>query len=136
MSPVPGFVEFCVSLWCAQLITRFLSAVNSLKTFSCINFAIKFDSDRRLDVCISFFALERETTGLDLGYKTLDIDVIDDPCLGGSSHPLMNIKIGSTTMPSKPFTSDASFRFSVMGFKLTTGSVGKPASTQEKQLRN
>lgn len=27
------------------------------KHFSCINFAIKFDGDRRLDVCISFFTL-------------------------------------------------------------------------------
>lgn len=72
--------------------------------FLALIFSIKIDSDRRLDVCISLFALRalRETTALDLAYKTLDIDVIDDPRLGGFQSPLMNIKIGSTTMPSKP----------------------------------
>lgn len=38
-----------------------------------------------------FVRAVRETTGLDLAFKTLDMDVIDDPRLGGFQSPLMNI---------------------------------------------
>lgn len=36
---------------------------------------------------LCFVRALRKTTGLDLAFKTLDMDVIDDPRLGGSSHP-------------------------------------------------
>ena len=36
---------------------------------------------------LCFVRALRETTGLDLAYKTLDMDVIDDPRLGGLQSP-------------------------------------------------
>lgn len=105
------------------------------KHFSCINFCDEVW--RRQEVgCLYFFlcfirAL-RETTGLDLAYKTLDMDVIDEPRLGGFQSPLMNINHYAI----KTLHFRCQFPICVMGFKLTTVSVEKPASTREKRLRN